>query len=233
MTKSNKPLTVPHSPVTEKQLADIRNWLSPDNLEQLLSDVEEILDIIRHDMQTEALTPAARRRMLGSGVRRYGFIDKTSDVAAQYPEFAPAFFNSNALKTKLREIELLRNLSVAFQQMLRITDDVMLQVSDEAFQEALAYYNTVGEAAKRRQPGAQAIFRLLQTFFRRGRRPNDEPTDPEVERDLRALLHGRKDGKIVVEAEQPHIVAGQRIVADETHKAKATWKETEKGEVSE
>jgi hypothetical protein len=159
-------------------------------------------------------------------VRRYGFIDKVSDVAEANPEFAPPFFSDTVLKTKLREIEVLRNISVALGQMQRITDDVLLQVSDDAFQLALGYYNTVREAARRRQPGAQAVFNVLRLFFKRGRLTGDEPTEHEVERDVKALLHGKKDGEIVIKNERPHLVGGVRKVVDETHRDRIAVKET-------
>ena len=201
-------------------------WVSVANLEQLFEDIDKILQDMREDMQTEALTPAERKRLQGSGVRRYGFIDKVSDVAEANPEFAPPFFSDTVLKTKLREIEVLRNISVALGQMQRITDDVLLQVSDDAFQLALGYYNTVREAARRRQPGAQAVFNVLRLFFKRGRLTGDEPTEHEVERDVKALLHGKKDGEIVIKNERPHLVGGVRKVVDETHRDRIAVKET-------
>jgi len=201
-------------------------WVSVANLEQLFEDIDKILQDMREDMQTEALTPAERKRLQGSGVRRYGFIDKVSDVAEANPEFAPPFFSDTVLKTKLREIEVLRNISVALGQMQRITDDVLLQVSDDAFQLALGYYNTVREAARRRQPGAQAVFNVLRLFFKRGRLTGDEPTEHEVERDVKALLHGKKDGEIVIKNERPHLVGGVRKVVDETHRDRMAVKET-------
>jgi len=200
-----------------------------DYLQQLQRDLHAMLTRMTTDMQTEALTPAERRRMQGSGVRRYGFIDKTSDLAADNLQFAPPFFNIETLKNYLRMIETLRSISVTLQQMLRIDDDVLLTVSDEAFQMALGYYNTVREASRRRQPGAQALFRELQPFFQRGRMPSAEPTEPEVERDVKALLHGRKDGKIVIENEREHMSGGKHVVVDETYKERAAWKETEEG----
>ena len=181
-------------------------------------------------MQTEALTHAERRRLQGSGIRRYGFIDKVSDVAEANPEFAPAFFNSGDLKERLREIEILRNISTALAQMLRITDDVLLQVSDDAFQMALGYYNTVREAARRRQPGAQAIFNILRPFFNRPRRAGDEPTEQEVERDLKALIHGKKDGEIIIRNERPHLTGGVHEVIDEVHSGRVAVKETVEGQ---
>ena len=211
--------------------AGLRDWLSVANLENLYDDVENLLVIMRTDMLPTMLTHAERMRLLGSGVRRYGFIDKTSDIAAANPQFAPAFFTSAKLKNVIREIELLRNISGALAQMQRISDDVLLMVSDEAFQMALAYYNTVREAARRRQPGAQEIFRQLQLFFRRGRRDEEEPTEPEVERDVRALLKGRKEGRILIEKERPHLAGGKSVVADEIRKPHGEWKATEEGEI--
>jgi len=224
-TKTQTPKAAAPNPAPAPQSTTTTGWLTIANLEQLLEDVNSMLADLRVDMQTEALTHAERMRLLGSGVRRYGFIDKVSDVAASNPEFAPAFFNDDDLKETLRKIEILRNISAAFQQLQRMTDDVLLQVSDSAFQMALAYYNTVREASRRRQPGAQAIFRILQAFFRRGKASSEEPTEHEVERDLRALLHGKKDGQIIIKNERPHMVGGKHEIIDEVHSGRAAVKE--------
>jgi len=214
------------APTPKEELPTTGGWLSVANLEQLFEDIDSILQDMRVDMQNEALTTAERLRLLGSGVRRYGFIDKVSDIAEANPEFAPPFYDGTTLKTLIRKIEILRNLSAALAQMQRITDDVLLQVSDEAFQMALGYYNTVREAARRRQPGAQAVFNVLRLFFRRGRLTGDEPTEHEVERDVKALLHGKKDGEIVIKNERPHMTGGARKVIDETHRDRVALKET-------
>jgi len=231
-TNTTKPKTTP-APADTPPPAGGNNWISADNLLQLLDDLENLFDTMNIDMLTTALTTAQRRRLQGSGVRRYGFIDKTSDVSEEFPQFAPPYFNTNTLKIKLREIEIVRNLLTMLQAMSRIGSDVLLLLSDEAFQMALAYYNSVGEAARRRQPSAEAVFKVLQLYFRRRSSQTEEPTEPEVERDLRALLHGRKEGKIVIENERPHMTGGKRVVVDETHKARAAWKATEEGEISE
>ena len=224
-TKKQTLQAVKATPIDEPQPSTSTGWLTVANLEQLFEDVNSMLSDLRVDMQTEALTHAERMRLLGSGVRRYGFIDKVSDVSSANPEFAPAFFSDAELKETLRKIELLRNISAAFQQLQRMTNDVLLQVSDAAFQMALAYYNTVREASRRRQPGAQAIFRLLQAFFRRGRLTSEEPTEPEVERDVKALLHGKKDGEIIIKNERPHLVGGKHEVIDEVRSGKRALKE--------
>ncbi|MCL2117203.1 MAG: hypothetical protein FWH27_02125, partial [Planctomycetaceae bacterium] len=53
----------------------------------------------------------------------------------------------------------------------------------------------------------------------RPRRTTEEPTIPEVERDMRALLRGTKDGEIIVRNESDRVVKGERVVIDNTQKA--------------
>jgi len=169
------------------QLISNRSPITINELQQTLNDVEIVLATMKQNMQRKSLSVAERRSLRGAGVRRYGFIDKVSDIAEANPKFAPSFFNSAVMKDRLRKIELMRNISVAFQQMLRMTDDALLIESDAAYQLALGYYNTVREASHRRQAGAQTVFNALRPFFRRKPRHNAEPTQAEVERDVRIL----------------------------------------------
>jgi len=165
-----------------------------------------------------SLDVTQRLRMNGIGIRRYGFTDKTSDVAEQNMRFSPPTFNIAHLKQLIRHIELLRNLSSLLRQLLRITDDELLVAGDEAYAMALLFYNTLKVQARQRVPGADDVFRMLQPFFIHRGRTDKEPTEHEVERDVRALLHGHKDGKIVIENEHPHLEGGKHTVIDETHK---------------
>ena len=205
--------------------------------EQELADLNERLVSILEDYMLfapeTALSEAERRRLLGSGVRRYGFIDKVSDIAKDNLEFVPPYLDLNALKKLIRDIEDLRNISVTLRQLSRVTSDLFLIISDEAFRLALMYYNSVRDASRRRVPGAEAVFQVLQLFFRRSRRPDDEPTEMEVKHDVNALLHGRKDGKIVIENITPHARGGKHVVIDETHRDKANFRESESGEIVE
>ena len=200
------------------QLITNSRQITIDDLQQTLNDAQVLQETMKLIMQRKGLSAAGRRSMRGAGIRRYGFIDEVSDLAEANPKFAPAFFNSDILKDKLRKIELLRNISVALRQMLRLNDDALLIESDAAYQMALGYYNTVREASHRRQAGAQTVFKALQPFFRRKPRHSAEPTQAEVERDVRALLHGKKEGKIVIEHEKPRLIKGKRTVIDEIDK---------------
>jgi len=73
----------------------------------------------------------------------------------------------------------------------------------------------------------------LQLFFKRGRQTSDEPSDTEVERDVKALLEGRKDGKIVIENETPRAKGGKHLVFDDTHKDRIISRESESGEAND
>ena len=213
---------------------DDGRWYIPNQeLEDLNERLESILEDYMLFAPESALSEAERRRLLGSGVRRYGFIDKVSDIAQDNLEFVPPYLDLEQLKKYLRDIENLRNVSITLRKLSRLNADLFLIISDEAFRLALMYYNTVRDASRRRVPGAEAVFETLQLFFRRSRRETDEPTEMEVQHDVNALLHGKKDGKIVIENETPHMQGGKHVVIDETHKDKQNFRESESGEIVE
>jgi len=46
-----------------------------------------------------------------------------------------------------------------------------------------------------------------------------------VERDLKALLHGKKDGEIIIRNERPHLVGGKHEIIDDVHSGRTAVKE--------
>ena len=147
-------------------------------------------------------------------------------------DFIPSFLNEEQFKQNLRDLEIIRNINALLQQTLRLNTDILLILGDEAYRRALSFYGAVRDAARRRVPGASELYRIMQAFFHRGRRPDEEPTEPELERDFHALLHGKKDGEIIIKNEKPHFVGGKHEVVDETHKPKGAWKATEEGKIN-
>ena len=125
------------------------------------------------------LTPSDRRRALGSGVRRYGFIDQVSDAAEENPQFWPAYFDDQAaltdgLKKRIREIEVLRNLLVFFESGARSVLDMLLTAGNDAFLQACVYYRSVRNAARERNPQGEALYQMLRLFWHRRRKTTEE-----------------------------------------------------------
>jgi hypothetical protein len=46
-----------------------------------------------------------------------------------------------------------------------------------------------------------------------------EPTEKQIERDVRGLLSGTKEGRVTIENENPDTSGGHRHVVDEVHPA--------------
>jgi len=209
--------------------------IDPDTLNEIMGKINAVLDqLTEANLDAHIMTDAQRSRLLGAGVRRYGFIEKVTEVSYENPQFYPGFFSYTELNNANIQIGLLRNIMVGAQRILRIATDNYLLTSDDAFRFARLYYASVRDAARNGVPGALPIFNTLRLLFRRSSIRTDEPpTVPEVERDVKALLHGHKDGRIVIEHERPHKVGGKHIVVDETAstgsatRPKGTFKETE------
>jgi len=166
------------------------------------------------------LSLTQRRILQGASQRRYGFIDEISDVMPANPQFIPSNIIESDYKEDIRKFEIIRNINITLRQILRKTEDIQLVMGDNLYRGALSYYGAVRDASRRRVDGAQVLFNRLREFFRnrRNKRYDEEPTEAKALRDARALLHGHKDGEIIIENERPHLSEGKRIIADETHK---------------
>ena len=51
----------------------------------------------------------------------------------------------------------------------------------------------------------------------------DEPTQKQLERDAKRLLHGHADGRIVIENESPHLTEGVHEVIDDVHSGRSAF----------
>jgi len=95
----------------------------------------------------------------------------------------------------------------------------------------------VREAAKRRVDAAETLHNILSPFFRGmgvRRREEEEPeTEKQQLRDVKALIHGKHDGKIVVENFKPQLTGGIHKVEDQTFKDTEKFKGSIDGEVKE
>ena len=204
-------------------------------VQTITGDVEMIMEAF---LETEgvggALTSADRRRLVGAGVRNNGFIDKAFDIARDNPQFMPPHFNVNALIKNMEDLENLRQLLWTLQQFVQAVSNALLVHSDSCYRDALRIYASLQEQTRNRVEGAEPLFRALQTFFSRRRKPsNEEPTEMEVERDIKKLLHGKEDGEIIIKNERPQMGGGLHEVIDNVHKDRSAFKGTVEEHIDE
>jgi len=188
-----------------------------------------------HDANS-ALTGTERMRLIGAGVRNYGFIEKAWDIVRENPQFVPSNFSPAEFQQNIQRLDDYRQLSWVLEKFLQAVNEAMLLRADASFRDALRVYNSLKEQARGRVHGAEPLFRALLRFFRR-RRPAEEleetePTMKQLERDFNKMVHGKEDGEIIIKNEKPRMVGGVHEVIDNVHTGRASIKETAEGSVS-
>jgi hypothetical protein len=186
---------------------------------------QEMQNFIANEGTGENLTGTARRRLFSAGVRNYGFIDKAFDIAQDNPSFMPPNFNLTKLFDNLRDLEDLRQLMLVLQQFEQAVSNAFMLQADSCYRDALRIYGSLKEQTKARVPGAEPLYDALRTFFKKRRGESDEPTEIELERDLKSLIHGKVDGKVIIENESPKIIGGMHKVIDDVHRGRSAFKE--------
>jgi regulator of replication initiation timing len=210
---------------------------------QTIQKVYEELRTVLESMEAEGLdmlhlTGVMRRRLQGAGERRWGIIDATHNMShndKQY--FSPPFTSWEGLDLLTDNVVLWREVDEMGQRIARIARDHYLTTSNAAYISSRNYYRNLQTAARSGDTGAEIIYNDLRTYYERmGRHApgeDDEITIDHLMKDAKALAHGRKDGKIVIEHESPHTTKGKHVVVDDAHKhSDAKFKATVSGTIS-
>jgi len=209
---------------------------NPDPPMDYIQDMLESFAAWRDDLDgfKSHLRPLDRKRLNGVGIRKLGFIGRALQLAAENPEFLPHYVTLLKFQEDNNYFLALRSTFDTLRQIQEILWNFIIEASDVLYTDALEYYAGVREAAKRRVDPAETIFADLFAFFKpMGKKAEDEPSEKQLKRDFNALLHGKKDGKVVIMNEKPRVIAGKRKVVDETFSGKAEFKESEEGEFKE
>jgi hypothetical protein len=115
--------------------------------------------------------------------------------------------------------------------------NINVEASDMVYTDALEYYSQVQDAAERRIDAAESIYAELREFYRRGSMESGNgeaaPTEKKIIHDADALLHGRKDGEVIIKNIKPKTTGGKHEVIDETFRDAASFKETDEGSLTE
>jgi hypothetical protein len=174
-----------------------------------------------------------RRRLNGIGNKTMGFLENAYDFAMENPFFLPQFLSEERFTRDYDYFKSVRALLELTDQIRELMWNITIQAADVAFTDALEFYNTVKEAGKRRVDGAETIYRKLEPFFHRNRPLSAEPTKKQEERDIKALLCGKRDGRIVIENVAPKVIAGTHKIIDEKFADSAVIHETKDAEIKE
>jgi len=87
--------------------------------------VKAIEDTMEHFVALENvennMTGAERRRLIGAGVRNWGFIDKAHDIARDNPSFLPPNFSAYDMAVAVREFEEIRQLVFTLNQFQQVS----------------------------------------------------------------------------------------------------------------
>jgi len=203
-----------------------------DHLNTMLNDLKTILDAF-----AQHLRALDRKRLNGVGVRKLGFIERAYEIALENSEFLPHYLTIERFGEDIQYFMDFRSLVDLTTQVREKLWNITIQSSDMAYTDALEFYASVREAAKRRVDAAETIYHELSTFFKKmGMRTEEEgaePTEKKALRDFKALQHGKHDGILVIENRKPKLTGGKRKIIDETFRDTAEFKETEQGEIKE
>jgi hypothetical protein len=164
-------------------------------------------------------TPSDRERLLSVGLKNLGFIQTAYTQAQANPALVPGYLDMTEFKEAMEDMERKRVLLTLTEQFGKTLSDSMLTDSDSAFHDALDFYNYVKNAARQRVNGAEPVYALLKPYFKRSRPSTAEPTEKQIERDVKGLLSGSKEGRVTIENENPDRSGGHRHVLDEVHPA--------------
>ncbi|MDO1446838.1 hypothetical protein Q0590_11275 [Rhodocytophaga aerolata] len=112
-----------------------------------------------------ALTPEERKQLPKMSDKTVPFVEKTLDYAKSNPQFAPSYMSIPELKIDIDAVYTLTQLARPIDQLREGLGDTMMLAGSEAYIAALAYYNSVKQAAKMNVPGARAIYDDLSKRF--------------------------------------------------------------------
>jgi hypothetical protein len=199
-----------------------------DMLNQDLNAIKELLDNF-----SQHLRSLDRMRLNGVGIKKMGFIERAYELALENGEFLPHYLTLARFGTDIQYFMDFRSLTDLVTQIREKLWNITIQSADVAYTDALEFYSSVREAAKRRVDAAETLHNALSIFFKHHRGETEQPTEKQELRDAKSLIHGKHDGKIVIENIRPKLTGGKRKIVDETFKDTAKFKDDIEGEVTE
>jgi len=201
--------------------------LPDDMVKNTIDGIKSLMESFRN-ISNNNLTASQRRRKTGAGVKIYGFIEKTAELIEANPRYAQ-FYNPADLRNCIRNFDKCRDITINLQAFERSVTNTGLVYSSEAYTMSLISYNMLKELSRRGDSTAVELFRALQPFFKKTKRNPEKLTEKKLEKDARAVMRGKKDGRIIVENINPKLTGGKHKVIDEAFTDTEKFRETKQG----
>jgi hypothetical protein len=230
VTETVKKLKTEMKSLPERSV-DPEEAIAPEVTEAIIDLIEEAITLFED--YGNQFRPIERLRKNGLGIRNYGFTSIAYANASRNPQFVPSYLDMEVFNQAISDFRSKRDIIGWIRQLNTFVRDGMRVPADAAYSYALEYYGALREATRRGAVGAEAEFAELRPFFRRVRPMSTPPTEAQIERDLHALLHGTKDGELIVKNESPRTTGGKREVIDETHKEQSSIRETKERDIDD
>lgn len=117
-----------------------------------------------------SLTPEERSASIRIGDKSNTLVSKVLEYNEAHPEYMPVYVDKAEMVKDFKLWNDLTTMARASALFTESINDTAIQAGNEAMEAALAYYNSVREAAKRGAPEAQTIYDDLRARFQ-GRTP--------------------------------------------------------------
>lgn len=126
-----------------------------------------------------ALTPGERKSLPKMSDGTLPFVQKALDYAKASSQFVPTYIDVPELQVDVAATESLLAMERPLEQLTQQLSDTVMLSGSEAYVAALAYYNSVKQAAKMKVPGAEQIYNdLRQRFEGQGKTKTPAPNTP-------------------------------------------------------
>jgi hypothetical protein len=138
-----------------------------DPVVQLKEQLKEMLEGFQKVRPDDGgITAKNKRRLHGVGIKTLGFIERAFASAKSFPDFAPHYLNTALLDGKFNELMNIMSLKEVLKQFADNVETTYLLISNDCYQNALTYYESLKEAVKMRESCAETVFKELQPFFK-------------------------------------------------------------------
>ncbi|MDR1561871.1 MAG: hypothetical protein LBS54_02130 [Dysgonamonadaceae bacterium] len=132
--------------------------------------IEELVGLVHVSREifeeySALILPEERRRLSGTGTKSYGFIEKACASAADNPQFLPPYLSVEKFQNDYGDVYRKRTLHQQVKLYEQQVGDSLLSSSNAAYHDALDYYNSLKDAARRNIPDAKELYDELKPYF--------------------------------------------------------------------